>query len=54
MKNLYTKPELKISVFGSENVATTASNPNVQQIKDEWKDFASITETRFADLKYVN
>ena len=52
MKNLYTRPEIKISVFGAENVAA-ASNPNAQQIKNEWEDFAHITEVRLADLKYV-
>lgn len=55
MKNLYAKPELKISIFGDENIATTtASNLNAQAIKDEWGDFTSITEVRFKDLKYVN
>ena len=53
MKNIYTRPEMEISVFGTENVAAAASNPNAQQIKDDWKDFASIAETRFVDLKYV-
>ena len=53
MKNLYTIPELKITVFGAENVAAAASNPNAQKLIDEWEDFDSITAVRFADLKYV-
>ena len=53
MKNLYTKPELKISVFGTENVVAASINPNSEEIKDRWNDFASITEVRFKDLRYV-
>lgn len=53
MKNLYTEPKLKISVFGEENVVTTASNLNAREIEKDWFDLASITEVRFKDLKYV-
>ena len=53
MKNQYAKPELKISIFGAENVVAASFNPNSEKIKDSWSDLANITEVRFRDLRYV-